>query len=433
MAWVVGRATFRLAPHSGRSAPTSTMLSLLLAFASTLPPTAQDPSIPSPAPQPAAPPAQAQRQVHVQSRSGAWSPRPLADLEFAALGDLGAIAVRIDPPPGPRAEGPASERANVRLGAHDWVVARIASAAGEELQLELAGGGRLEASIDDVLSIAFESRLAGAAPLPAASGDRLYWLRPRGIDRVDGSFQEFSADGVVFDSALGVRAFPWSEVGALMIEPLGARAPAPQNSKSVSVDLALGGRLHGELQRVEKGAAHLRWRGGASLALSLDALDQIVLDDGSVSHLSANPPARALEGWPPDDDSGMRWPHQLDRSVMGGPLRAGGKVWTRGVGVHAPSRLEWELDGSWKSLHGAVAIDDSVELLAYRGSVQCAIYLDGADAPVWRSGRIEGGMAPTSFGALDLSGVRRVALQVEMDERLYVADRLNWLDLRLVK
>jgi hypothetical protein len=409
------------------------MLSLLLAFASTLASTAQEQPAPATVPLPTAPPAQAQRQVHVQSREGAWSPRPLSGFEFSALGDLKAIAVRVDPPPGPRAEGPASERANLRLGEQDWVVARIASAAGEALQLELAGGGRLEVAIDDVLSIAFVSRLAGAPPLPPERGDRLYWLRPRGVDRVDGSFQEFSAEGVVFDSALGVRAFPWSEVGALMIEPLGARSPAARSAKSVSVDLALGGRLHGELERVEQGVAHLRWRGGASLALALDALDQIVLDDGSVSHLSASAPARALEGWPPDDDSGMRWPYQLDRSVMGGPLRAGGKVWTRGVGVHAPSRLEWELDGSWKALHGAVAIDDSVELLAYRGSVQCAIYLDGAEAPVWRSGRIEGGTAPTSFGAIDLSGVRRVALQVEMDERLYVADRLDWLDLRLVK
>jgi hypothetical protein len=379
------------------------------------------------------PPAQAPRQVRLQSRTGAWTQRPLGDFALTALGDVEAIALRFDPPPGQRVAGPESELANVRLGEQDWVVARIASAQGEELKLELAGGGQLDASIDDVLAIEFPARLAGGAPTPAESGDRLYWLRPRGVDRVDGSFQEFSAEGVVFESALGVRAFPWAEIGALMIEPLGARPAAARSPKSVSVDLALGGRLHGELQRLEKHALSLRWRGASVLALSLDAVDQIVLDDGSVAHLSTWAPARAQEGWPPDDDSGMRWPYRLDRAVMGGPLRAAGKVWTRGVGVHAPSRLEWELDGSWKALHGAVAIDDSVERLAYRGSVQCAIYLDGAEQAAWRSGRVEGGTAPISFGALDLSGVRRIALEVEMDERLYVADRLDWLDLRLVK
>lgn len=370
--------------------------------------------------------------VSIQSRSGGWTQRPLAQLGDAPLGSLDAIALRIERPTPPAP--PQSRHFEIRLGSDEWLLASIAKAEGERLTVELGPGAQLELSIDDVLSIASPVRMSAAgAAAPAERGDRLYWLRSKGVDRVDGSFQEFSADGVVFESALGTRAFPWEEIGALTIEPLGTRAPRERGPRSVTVDLASGGRLHGELLGLASGLVRLRWRGQPELALAISVVDQIVLDDGSVAHLGALRPTRVTEGMPPHDDSGMRWPHQVDRSVMGGPLRAAGRVYSRGVGVHAPSRLEWELDGSWKALFGAVAIDDSVELLAYRGSVRCAIFLDDAKEPAWSSGRVEGGTAPTPIGALELSGVRRIALEVEMDERLYVADRLNWLELRLVK
>lgn len=370
--------------------------------------------------------------VSVQARSGVWTQHALDGLGSTPFQTLNAIAIRIErAAPLPTLD---PQRFEFRLGADEWLAAVIARADGELLTVELGQGARLELSIDDVLSIAAPARMAAfERPVPAERGDRLYWLRPKGVDRVDGSFQSFAAAGVVFESALGVRTFPWSEVGALAIEPLGVRPPPRPSPQSVTVDLASGGRLHGELLGVGEGLVRLRWRGQAELALACDVVDQIVLDDGSVAHLGAFRPTRINEGVAEGDESGMRWPYQIDRSVMGGSLRAGGRVFSRGVGVHAPSRLEWELDGTWQSLLGAVAIDDSVELLAYRGSVRCAIYLDDAAEPAWRSGRIEGATPPTLIGDLQLSGVRRIALEVDMDERLYVADRLNWIELRLVK
>ena len=101
--------------------------------------------------------------------------------------------------------------------------------------------------------------------------------------------------------------------------------------------------------------------------------------------------------------------------------------------MHAPSRLEFELDGTWKSLRGAVAIDDSVRLLAYRGCVEFSIFLDGASEPAWRSGRVRGGEAPLALPTLALDGKRRLALVVDMDERSFVADRADWLRMLLVR
>ncbi len=371
--------------------------------------------------------------VHVQSRAGAWTRSSAAGFRLESFASLDAIALRFEFEPGRARSAPNADALVLQLGAGEWVSARLARAEGERLWVELGLGAALELSIDDVLSIASPARLSGVDVAPASKGDRLYWIRPKGVDRVDGAFQRFDEGGVVFESSLGFKTFPWSEVAALVIEPLSSPPVLGGGPARVEVDLAPTGRLRAQLVALEAGRVRLRWRAGRELDLPLEGVDQLVLDDGSVGHLGALAPARVVEGWPVGDDTGMRWPFQVDRSVVGGPLRAAGRVWPRGIGVHAPSRLEWELDGSWKRLLGAAAIDDSVELLAYRGSVRCAIYLDGSDTPAWSSGRIEGGAAPVRLGAIDLSGVRRVVLEVDMDERLYVADRLNWLELRLVR
>jgi alpha-galactosidase len=144
-------------------------------------------------------------------------------------------------------------------------------------------------------------------------------------------------------------------------------------------------------------------------------------------------PSRAVEGWPSGDDLGMKWSYQIDRAVTGGALRAGGRAWRRGIGVHAPSRLEWTLDGAWSALRGSVAIDDSVLLLGSRGSVQFRVYVDGHTEPAWSSGRVQGGGSPIEIPALALKGVHQLALEVDMDDKLYVADRADWLRLRLVR
>jgi len=373
-----------------------------------------------------------ERLATLETRSGELSTRPLGGLEFAGLAELEAVAVRFAPPLTAEGMIPRIDRAWVRFAGSDAVAARIASADGEALSLELAPSARLDVTIDDIRSIVFEARVREhLSPTAPESGDRLYWLRARGVDRVDGTFESFASDGVVFDSALGTKTFPWSEIGALFIEPLGAAPTVERSARSVALELRSGGQLRGELLAAKAGVLQFSWRGVTRLDLPFDLVREVLLDDGSVEHLSSIAPVSANEGWPEGDELGMHWPYQLNRSVMGGPLTVGGRTWSRGIGVHAPSRLEWRLDGGWKTLVGAAAIDDSVGRLSYHGSVRCSIFVGDASTPAWTSGKLEGGAAPASIGPLDLSGATKLTLVVEMDERLYVADRLDWLGMRL--
>ena len=99
--------------------------------------------------------------------------------------------------------------------------------------------------------------------------------------------------------------------------------------------------------------------------------------------------------------------------------------------MHAPSRLTWKLDGPWSELRGLAAIDDSVLLLPYKGSVVFRVLVDGEVR--WESGTLRGGDAPIEIPPIDLAGAKELTLAVEMADRLHVADRADWLRLRLVK
>jgi len=121
------------------------------------------------------------------------------------------------------------------------------------------------------------------------------------------------------------------------------------------------------------------------------------------------------------------WPYRIDRNVSGGLLRAGGRLFAKGLGVHSAARLTYRLDEPYRRLDAALAIDDST---AGQGSVRFRVFVDGREQYV--SPTIRGGMAPVP-ASLDLSGATRIDLVVDFAERADVLDRANWLDARLVR
>jgi alpha-galactosidase len=121
----------------------------------------------------------------------------------------------------------------------------------------------------------------------------------------------------------------------------------------------------------------------------------------------------------------------VDLSVTGKPLTVGGRVWRRGLGVHAPSRLTWKLDGPWRELRGFVGIDDEVLTLPHRGAVDFRLRLDGRE--VWSSGTVRGGEGAREIPTLALGGASTLTLEVDMDGQSFVADRADWLRVLLVK
>jgi hypothetical protein len=332
----------------------------------------------------------------------------------------------------------AESRARVEFRNGDVLFGRVLSGEGDVAELEMIGGVKIKVTLDELVSLTFGARVEGLwseVPKAAAEGDRLYRRQREVLDAIDGGVEEFTPEGVQFRGTLvGTKLIPWSEVAALFIENTAAESADRSGSEarvSVVVDLADSSRLRGQLERLSKSGCRIALVDGQTIDLPIATLAELVVEDGTLAFLSSLAPSRAVESSPFGDDLGIRWPHRVDLSVTASPLTAGGRLYARGIGVHAPSRIEWKLGKSWRTLRGSVAIDDQVLRLPARGSVVFRIHADGAQR--WQSPTVRGGDAPVAFPAIDLAGVDELVLEVDADADSYVADRADWLRMILVR
>jgi hypothetical protein len=389
--------------------------------------------------------AAAEDSVIFESRTGEVTRRSAESLGNVDLATAGAAFVRfehVDPvtPLVPKIEP--LELATLDLAGGDRVLGRLRSGAGERVELELEAGPVLALDVDKIAQIVFEARLSTdqrASLRSPAQGDLLYTLRDGALDRVEGTLQEFKPEGVRFESPALKKTVtcPWNEVAALFIEALGAKGgsarkepPANAAGVPVAVDLTDGGRLRGRCLALSSAGCRLAYA-GAELVLPLSALDELFVDDGGLAFLSDRKPARAVEGSPFGDELGLTWPHRVDASVTGSPLTVGGRKYRRGLGVHAPSRLTWTLDGAYRELRGSVGVDDQVLLLPHHGAVNFRIF--GDEKLLWESGTLRGGENARAFTGLSLAGVKELTLEAAADAESFVADRADWLRVLLVR
>lgn len=369
--------------------------------------------------------------VELELANGEILERPLAALSLDDLEKSGAVFLRFQPPALPPSDILPEERAVAELSTGERWLGEVQGGKGDFLGFELNFGGTLQIEVDQLARLTFPARLSNdpAAAIEApASGDRLYRRGEGNLDRVDGTLESFESEGLRFDSVLGMRTFAWREVAAILVDvepPNAKRKDGDATQGPVAwIDLADGSRLHGRIARLDASGLELGRKSG-TLQVPMRWIEEIALDDGRARQLSAIPPARADERSPFGDDLGLIWPHRIDRSVTGEPLVAEGRTWRRGIGVHAPSRLAWDLGGEWKELRGWVAIDDSVMRLPGHGSVRFRIHVDGKLA--WESPIVRGGDPPLAFRGIALTGAKELVLEVDPADNLHVADRADWL------
>ena len=328
-------------------------------------------------------------------------------------------------------------RAQVTLAGGDRLNGRVRGGNGEVLYLDWVGGDGLSLDVSRIESLVFPERVAaraGTTLQPPSEGDRLYVLSSESLDEVDGTVEEFSAEGVRLDGVLGSKLFRWEEIAALYVEVFEDGVSAKSGPEvPVVVDLVDGSRMRAALTRLDPLGAELRLSGGMGVRIPLVQLVELAVDDGRLVFLSD---LEAVQeegaGSPFDDELGMRWPHKVDRSVLGDELLAGGQRYLRGIGTHAPTRVTWELDRDYQAMSGRVAIDDSSLLLSEwaRGSVVFRVW--GDDEMLWESRVLRGGDAPQSLLVPSLAGVRRLTLEVDPVGD-FGGDRANWLRVRLVR
>jgi hypothetical protein len=241
-------------------------------------------------------------------------------------------------------------------------------------------------------------------------------------DRVEGRVEGFR------DGRLQVSA----SIGALSIDPsrirgfIMARGDAPLESATgiqAALETMAGERITGEWLALTSKEIRLKPSWGPELAVPLERLTRLTVLNGRLVFLPDIRPAEVQET--PFFDTPH--PFRIDRSQGGRPLRLGGRVYARGLGVHARSALTYALAGSFKSFAATLGVDSEV---GNGGSVVFRVI--GDDKPLYESPVLRGGDTPLAV-TVDVSGVLLLRLEVDEAENADVADHADWAEARLLK
>ena len=225
---------------------------------------------------------------------------------------------------------------------------------------------------------------------------------------------------------------PWGKVRGIRFSPALAALP-PAEPPALVAALADGSLLRlKELRMTGPEKIELRLLGGLTLPVSslADLPREVVALRGMSSKVVwlSDLEAQGYRHWP---FLSGEWNLARDRSVGGGQLRVGGRIYEKGLGLHSRSRVIYEVPPGATRFEAEAAIDDE----ATGGSVIFRVFTadaTGAFRPAAETPIVRSGEAPRSISA-ELKGAKQIALVVEYADRGDQQDHADWLLARFVK
>ncbi|RKY18873.1 MAG: hypothetical protein DRQ55_12200 [Planctomycetota bacterium] len=309
-----------------------------------------------------------------------------------------------------------------RLVAGDEFGLTLALDAGLELTLPYERVERLLPGVDRPVDL--------LAALDGAGLDDRVWRRREGggLDGVAGVLVQVDAEQLLFEGSLGQLRFSLDDVLAVVLAEPDAPGQRPEGWPCL-VALAGGSRFAAALRSVQDGRVRLATAFAGEFELPLAALDTLLLSpraDAAPQVLTHEPPVHVSEWSLLAPDEPVLYPWRVGFSVAGQPLAVGGVLAASGLGVHAHSRLVFEVPEGVGSLRAAVGLTDDVLLLPATGSVGVVLSVDGEE-------RARFGPLTAADGALPLrlEGLRpgqRVELLVDDGGDDEAGDRAAWID-----
>ncbi len=319
-------------------------------------------------------------------------------------------------------------------------------------QIVLPGGGLLVADVISIDRAAMqtESTLCGEVKLPlsaalgivfhpphdrdqrddlvqrvaTASGDQDQLLLDNG-DTLSGTLINMKEQVLTLQTASGNVDLEVGRVAALVLNP--ALANRPPAGLRAMVGLKDGSRMVATRLISDGDKARLAITSKLEITVPLASIVALQTLGGRAVYLSDRKPTSYRH----IPFLSLAWPYFENHNVLGRGLRAGGRLWLKGLGMHTAARLTYDLDGEYKQFQAEAAVDDA----AAGGSVVFRVFVDdgsGAWQAKYTSDIVRGGQSP-SLIAVDLAGAKRISLLVEFADRGDQRDYADWLGARLVK
>ncbi len=244
---------------------------------------------------------------------------------------------------------------------------------------------------------------------------------------------------LIVETDAGVLTLSVERVRAIAFGRRGDRAAAKDELRFV-VGTRDGSRVTATSVSLSQAGLEVVTAWGAKLTIARENVAAIQTLGGRATYLSD----LTASGYKHVPYLSTAWPLSGDRHVGGGRMRAGGREFLKGIGMHSAASATYALDKPYRRFEAELAIDDSVfgddstradRRRPPRGSVVFRVYTDGGDGG-WKlrhtSETIRGGDEPTAV-SVDIAGAKRISLIVDFADRADEHDRADWLDARLVK
>ena len=332
----------------------------------------------------------------------------------------GADVVWLAGPPG--GSGPGSDRLSGSLAGGDDYGVRLALGPQSSLMLSFEHIERILPGVDRPLDL--------LASLPGGGLDDRVWRRrdDGGLDGVSGVLARFETGSLVLESALGDLPFALGEVLAVVLAETQADGH-PLQGWPCRVALAGGSVFSAGLVGLAEAQVTFDTAFAGLLSLPMGELHTLLLGpsaDRRPTLLSSLGPVEQTEWSELAAGEDVLFPWRAELGVAGVPLAVGGLSAATGLGVHAHSRLVFEVPPGARVFRAMVGLTDDVRDLPAYGSVSFHIAVDGrprADSDVLREGD-----EPAVLRVDGLAPGQRLELLVDAGGDDEAGDRATWAD-----
>jgi hypothetical protein len=302
------------------------------------------------------------------------------------------------------------------LGDGDRLTGSLVGIEGETLVWKNPGVGEMKVALKDVRELAKGSVTVAGGGQPVTEDT----LTLSNGDVVKGIVSGFKEGKILVAQGGDNVPVPMESVGTVVFAATGKAGGAVE--RGFRVKLTDGSSLSGKGVSVEGETATLMLVDGSSRKLAVGSVVSIEQVNGPVTFLSSLVPTEDVQR----PYLGDPWPTRFDQSVTGKALRTPSRVFARGIGVHAYSRLTYAIDASYKEFRTQYAIDGAG---AY-ANVDVRILLDGKVA--YEKKGVTSGEAGEVV-KLPVGGVKTLTLEVDYGLSNDTQDRFMWLEAALVR
>jgi hypothetical protein len=246
-------------------------------------------------------------------------------------------------------------------------------------------------------------------------------------DKIEGNLLSLnSAAACRLDSGKKVADVAWPDIAAIAFNTeLLVGKPPP--GLYYHLILADGTRLAVRSATLAKGAATL------ACQTLFDCAAQVPVEHVVALEVRQGPAVYLSDLKPRKDEHapfvGTAWPLVADGSVTGGELCLAGSTFDKGLGMHAESRVVYDLDGQYRWFECVVGLDPEH---GKKGRVRLRVLVDGKERDLGWNKELTAGDGPLTL-RVDVGKARELTLEVLFGSFGDVQAHVNWADARLIK